>query len=75
MAEVEPAARPTAAFDIHDAEQLLVRAFEESNGRDHDRGRPQEQDAGAGRLIRRAQLRMPELPCVPGHAAAASADR
>ena len=32
VAEVEPAARPAAAFDIGDAEQLLVRAFEESNG-------------------------------------------
>jgi len=32
VTEVEPAARPTAAFDIRDAEQLLVRAFEESNG-------------------------------------------
>jgi len=30
VAEVEPAARPAAAFDIADAEQLLVRAFEES---------------------------------------------
>jgi hypothetical protein len=26
-----PAARPTAAFDLGEAEQLLVRAFEESN--------------------------------------------
>jgi hypothetical protein len=32
VAEVEPAARPTAAFDIGEAEQLLVRAFEESSG-------------------------------------------
>ena len=31
VAEVEPGARPTAAFDISEAEQLLVRAFEESN--------------------------------------------
>ena len=32
VAEVEPAARPAvAAFDIGEAEQLLVRAFEESN--------------------------------------------
>jgi hypothetical protein len=31
VTEVEPAARPTAAFDIADAERLLVRAFEESN--------------------------------------------
>src|ERR1700750_1310626 len=30
VAEVEPAARPVAAFDIADAEQLLVRALEES---------------------------------------------
>ncbi len=30
VAEVEPAARPAAAFDISEAEQLLVRAFEES---------------------------------------------
>jgi hypothetical protein len=30
VAEVEPAARPAAAFDIAEAEQLLVRAFEES---------------------------------------------
>jgi uncharacterized protein (TIGR00288 family) len=30
VAEVEPAARPTAAFDIADAERLLVRALEES---------------------------------------------
>ena len=31
VAEVVPAARPAAAFDITEAEQLLVRAFEESN--------------------------------------------
>jgi hypothetical protein len=31
VAEVEPAARPAAAFDIGEAERLLVRAFEESN--------------------------------------------
>jgi hypothetical protein len=31
VAEVEPEARPTAAFDISEAEQLLVRAFEESS--------------------------------------------
>ena len=31
VAEVEPAARPAAAFDITEAEQLLVRAFEESS--------------------------------------------
>jgi uncharacterized LabA/DUF88 family protein len=31
VAEVEPDARPTAAFDISEAEQLLVRAFEESS--------------------------------------------
>jgi len=31
VAEVEPAARPAAAFDIAEAEQLLVRAFEESS--------------------------------------------
>ncbi len=30
VAEVEPAARPVAAFDIGDAERLLVRALEES---------------------------------------------
>jgi hypothetical protein len=30
VAEVEPAARPAAAFDIADAERLLVRALEES---------------------------------------------
>ncbi|HEX3195442.1 MAG TPA: NYN domain-containing protein [Streptosporangiaceae bacterium] len=30
VAEVEPAARPVAAFDITDAERLLVRALEES---------------------------------------------
>jgi NYN domain len=30
VAEVEPDARPVAAFDIGEAEQLLVRAFEES---------------------------------------------
>ena len=32
VAEVEPAHGLAAAFDIRDAEQLLVRAFEESNG-------------------------------------------
>jgi len=31
VAEVEPAARPAAAFDIADAEGLLIRAFEEFN--------------------------------------------
>jgi uncharacterized LabA/DUF88 family protein len=31
VAEVEPDARPTAAFDISEAEQVLVRAFEESS--------------------------------------------
>ena len=31
VAEVVPAARPTAAFDLGEAEQLLVRAFDESN--------------------------------------------
>ena len=31
VAEVEPDARPAAAFDISEAEQLLVRAFEESS--------------------------------------------
>jgi hypothetical protein len=31
VAEVEPEARPTAAFDLTEAERLLVRAFEESN--------------------------------------------
>jgi hypothetical protein len=31
VAEVVPAARPVAAFDLGEAEQLLVRAFEESN--------------------------------------------
>jgi NYN domain len=31
VAEVEPAARPIAAFDISEAERLLVRAFEESS--------------------------------------------
>ncbi len=31
VTEVEPAARPAAAFDIADAERLLVRAFDESN--------------------------------------------
>src|ERR1700733_6634330 len=31
VAEVEPAARPAAAFDISEAEQVLVRAFEESS--------------------------------------------
>jgi hypothetical protein len=31
VAEVEPEARPTAAFDIGEAEQLLTRAFEESS--------------------------------------------
>jgi hypothetical protein len=31
VAEVEPEARPTAAFDIGEAEQVLVRAFEESS--------------------------------------------
>jgi hypothetical protein len=30
VAEVEPAARPAAAFDVSDGERLLVRAFEES---------------------------------------------
>ena len=30
VAEVEPAARPAAAFDVGDGEQLLIRAFEES---------------------------------------------
>src|ERR1700730_2657599 len=31
VAEVEPDARPAAAFDISEAEQVLVRAFEESS--------------------------------------------
>ena len=31
VAEVEPDVRPAAAFDIRDAERLLVRAFEESS--------------------------------------------
>jgi len=31
VTEVEPAARPAAAFDITEAEQLLVRTFEESS--------------------------------------------
>jgi uncharacterized protein (TIGR00288 family) len=31
VAEVEPAARPAAAFDISEAERVLVRAFEESS--------------------------------------------
>jgi hypothetical protein len=30
VAEVEPEARPAAAFDLGEAERLLVRAFEES---------------------------------------------
>jgi hypothetical protein len=31
VAEVVPAARPAAAFDLGEAEQLLIRAYEESN--------------------------------------------
>ena len=31
VAEVVPAARPAAAFDIGEAEQLLVRAYDEAN--------------------------------------------
>jgi len=61
VAEVEPEARPAAEFDIADAGRLLVRA--------------EEQDAGAEPGVRRAQLRRPELPRLPGHAAEAGGDR
>src|SRR6266516_3997958 len=42
--------------------------------RDDDGGRAEEQDAGAGPGVRRAQLRSPELPRLPGHAAEAGGD-
>ena len=75
VAEVEPAARPVAAFDIGEAERLLVRALEESGVETMTAGGLKEQDAGARRGVRRAQLRRPELPRLPGHAAEAGGDR
>jgi uncharacterized LabA/DUF88 family protein len=74
VAEVEPAARPVAAFDITDAERLLVRALEESGVETMTAGGTEEQDAGARPGVRRAQLRRPELPRLPGHAAEARGD-
>ena len=75
VAEVEPAARPAAAFDISEAERVLVRAFEESSSDTLTAGRAEEQDAGPGPGLRRAQLRGAELPGVPDPAAEAGPGR
>ena len=70
VAEVEPAARPRWRRLRHYRGRAVagpgVRGVRR---RDDDGGRAEEQDAGAGPGVRRAQLRLPELPRLPGPSA------
>ena len=74
VAEVEPEVRPGGECRVRHRYGGAVAGpgVRGIQRRDDDGRRAEEQDAGAGRGVRRAQLRVPELPGVPGHAAASA---
>ena len=67
VAEVDPAARPAvdAAFDIAAAEQLLVRAFKETARTTLTASAIKSKMVALDSSLRRAQLRLPQLPRLP----------